>query len=48
MCIADGSDDTLQAWHERLGHQDKRDVKKFLKDRGIEVVDDEDCGLCEG
>ena len=27
MCVADGSDNTLQAWHERLGHQDKRHVK---------------------
>ena len=47
-CVAEGSDNTLQAWHERLGHQDKHHVKKFKHDRGIKVNDDEECGLCEG
>lgn len=39
--------DTLQLWHERLGHQNKRHVKTFLKDKGIDVnVDSEFCDGC--
>lgn len=39
--------DTLQLWHERLGHQNKRHVQQFLKIRGINVtVDDEYCDGC--
>lgn len=36
----------LQLWHERLGHQSKRHVKAFLKDRGIDVTEDNE--FCDG
>ena len=36
----------LQIWHERLGHQDKRHVQKFLKSVGIDIKSD--FSLCEG
>lgn len=39
--------DSLQVWHERLGHQNKRHVVKILNNHGIEVQqDDEFCGSC--
>jgi transposase len=38
--------DTLQQWHERLGHQNKAYVEKFLKKRGIKYVKDNK--FCEG
>jgi transposase len=38
--------DTLQQWHERLGHQSKAYVEKFLKKRGIKYVKGDK--LCEG
>lgn len=37
--------ETLQLWHERLCHQEKSHVQCFLKQRGIEVVVDEE--FCE-
>lgn len=37
---------TLQLWHERLGHQNKRHVAKFLKQQGIHVQAEKD--FCEG
>lgn len=39
--------DTLQLWHERLCHQNKRHVQAFLKDKNIDVtVDSEFCDGC--
>lgn len=39
--------DTLQLWHERLGHQNKRHIKAFLKNRGVDVtIDNEFCDGC--
>lgn len=38
--------DTLQLWHERLCHQDKRHVKSFLNNVGIDVLDMKD--FCDG
>ncbi|KAK2578707.1 hypothetical protein KPH14_012663 [Odynerus spinipes] len=38
MCIASKLD-TLQLWHERLGHQNKRHVKTFLNEIGINVTE---------
>ncbi len=38
--------ETLQVWHERLGHQSKTYVEKFLKARSIKFVKDN--SLCEG
>lgn len=38
---------TLQIWHERFGHQNKRHVQSFLRQRGIAVeMDNEFCGAC--
>lgn len=37
---------SLQLWHERLCHQNFRHVKCFLKDKGIQVIDDS--VICEG
>lgn len=31
---------SLQMWHERLGHQNKQHMKKFLKERSVTVLDD--------
>lgn len=39
------SKDSLQVWHEKLGHQNKRHVSKFLKLNGIDVKDDQ--AFCE-
>ena len=39
--------DSLQLWHERLGHQNKKHVRQFLKQQGISVDLDED-QFCEG
>lgn len=45
-CVAVKTD-YLQLWHERLGHQNKRHVQKFLKLKGIEVkLDREYCDAC--
>ena len=39
--------DTLQLWHERLGHQNKRHVKNFLEKKRINVtIDNEFCDGC--
>jgi hypothetical protein len=41
------SKDTLQIWHERLGHQNKRHVRKLLRDYKIDFVDEDSfCGAC--
>lgn len=41
------SKDSLHLWHERLGHQNKRQVKKFLKETHINFIDDNQfCGSC--
>lgn len=38
---------TLQIWHERLGHQNKQHMLKFLRQQGVEVaIDSEFCGAC--
>ena len=38
---------SLQMWHERLGHQNKQHVKRFLKKRGVNVLDDNVfCAAC--
>lgn len=39
------SKDSLQVWHEKLGHQNKRHVSQFLKLNGIDVKDDQ--AFCE-
>lgn len=44
-CVANKVD-TLQLWHERFGHQNKRHVKAFLKDRGLDIIVDTD--FCDG
>lgn len=37
----------LQVWHERLGHQNKHHVQKFLKLKGIDVkLDQNNCEAC--
>lgn len=33
--------ESLQVWHERLGHQHKQHVEKFLRERGIKVATEE-------
>jgi hypothetical protein len=38
--------ETLQVWHERLGHQNKRHVRKVLKQHGINVKADKE--ICDG
>jgi hypothetical protein len=38
--------DTLQTWHERLGHQSKAHVEKYLKRQGIDYIKDDK--VCEG
>lgn len=39
--------DTLQKWHERLGHQNVAHVREFLKQRNIDFIDmDFDCDGC--
>ncbi len=38
--------ETLQTWHERLSHQNKAYVEKFLKKRGIAYIRDD--MFCEG
>lgn len=46
ICLVTESN-KLQLWHERLGHQNKRHVQKFLKQRGIDVdLDSEFCDAC--
>jgi hypothetical protein len=41
------SKDTLQIWHERLGHQNKCHVRKLLRDYKIDFVDEDSfCGAC--
>ena len=37
--------DTLQVWHERLGHQNKQYVEKYLKKHGIAYANDNQ--ICE-
>jgi hypothetical protein len=38
--------DTVELWHERLCHQSKQHVARFLKHRGVDVQADEE--FCEG
>jgi hypothetical protein len=39
--------ETLQVWHERLSHQNKRNVMKVLKQHGINVkANKESCDGC--
>ena len=39
--------DSLQVWHERLGHQNKRYVEKYLKKHGIAYTkDNQMCEAC--
>ena len=37
--------DKLQVWHERLSHQNKQHVKKYLKNHDIDYIGDHQ--LCE-
>lgn len=38
---------TLQKWHERLGHQNAAHVREFLRERNIDFIDsDFDCDGC--
>lgn len=38
---------SLQMWHGRFGHQNKQHVKRFLKERGVNVLDDNAfCAAC--
>lgn len=49
-CVSEiniASRDTLHIWHEKLSHQNKRHVKKLLKEREIDFIeDDQFCGAC--
>ena len=45
-CYVTDKVDTLQLWHERLCHQNKRHVKDFLKNLSVDVVIIND--LCDG
>ena len=38
--------ETLQEWHERFGHQNKRHVMKVLKQHGIDVEANKE--FCDG
>jgi len=38
--------ETLQVWHERLGHQNKRHVMKVLKQHGINLEANKE--FCDG
>lgn len=41
------SKDSLQIWHERLGHQDKHHVQKVLTRVGISITENKEfCGAC--
>lgn len=43
------SEHSLQIWHERVGHQNKRHVQRFLMQNGIAVnTNDELYGACAG
>lgn len=47
VCASAVKEDNIQLWHERLGHQNKRHVQKFLKTQGIEAkLDKEFCDAC--
>lgn len=47
ICEANISETThLQVWHERLAHQNKRHVRKFLSMQGIDCEDNDE--FCEG
>lgn len=45
VCVA-SKVDTLQSWHERLCHQNKQYVEKYLRKHGISFVKDNQ--FCEG
>lgn len=45
VCVAHKVE-MLQVWHERLGHQNRKYVEKFLKARGIKYITDN--YFCEG
>ena len=38
--------DSLQIWQERLSHQNKQHVEKYLKDHCIDYIDDYQ--FCDG
>jgi len=38
--------DTLQVWHERLGHQSKQYVEKYLKHGIAYIKDNQMCEAC--
>ena len=42
------SADVLQAWHERLGHQDKRHVREVLSRVGISCKYSDAATFCDG
>ena len=45
-CYVTDKVDTLQLWHERLCHQNKRHVKGFLKNLGADVIINDFCDGC--
>ena len=46
QCLITEKVDTLQLWHERLCHQNKRHVKSFLSNLGIKILNVND--FCDG
>uniref|UniRef100_A0ABD2WT57 Integrase catalytic domain-containing protein n=1 Tax=Trichogramma kaykai TaxID=54128 RepID=A0ABD2WT57_9HYME len=42
------TEDQLQGWHERLGHQDKRHVRKILSQQGILTKYKDATSFCDG
>ena len=45
--MSSGSKQSLQVWHEKLGHQNKRHCEQFLRKNGIPFIsDDSFCGAC--
>lgn len=42
------SSDSLQVWHERMGHQNKRHVRKFLQQFGVSFKSSDTETFCDG
>lgn len=42
------TEDKLQGWHERLGHQDKRHVRNVLSRYGISIKCSDTASFCDG
>lgn len=41
-------EDSLQVWHERLGHQSKTHVKELLSIKGIKISASDEKEYCDG